>query len=308
MRSDANANPDSETAKAMMPDYHIGSLDAASRTALAEGEPVNESSSPRPIFLDSRIWNKALLHAKTPVSWDTRIFTFKLDHEDQELGLPTGQHLMIRLRDPVTREAIIRSYTPISQTTKRGFVDVLIKIYADSDEKVGGKMTKALDAIPVGHFVDFKGPIGKFTYLGGGRCDINGKEKRVKKFYMVCGGSGITPIYQVLRAVMQDKDDPTHCTVLNGNRLIEDILCREDLDTFAAENPERCTLLNTLTKGPDDWTGLRGRIGPRLLEEHCTRKQDGGSLVLICGPEALEKSTHVALKEQGWSDDELMFF
>ncbi|KAH7072224.1 nitrate reductase [Paraphoma chrysanthemicola] len=298
----------SETAKAMMPDYHIGSLDEASRKVLAEGEPVNESSEPRDIFLDPRVWNKTLLHSKKAVSWDTRIFTFKLDHDEQALGLPTGQHLMIRLRDPVTREAIIRSYTPISQTSKKGFVDVLIKIYADSKEKAGGKMTKALDAIPVGHWVDFKGPIGKFEYLGRGLCAINGKERMVKKLYMICGGSGITPIFQVLRAVMQDKDDPTHCTVLDGNRLIEDILCREDLDAFAKENEEKCKLLYTLTQGPDDWRGLRGRIGPPLLQEHCPKSEAGENLVLVCGPEALEKSTHKTLIEQGWRDEDLMFF
>jgi nitrate reductase (NAD(P)H) len=292
----------------MMPEYHIGSLDETSRKVLAEGEPVNESTEPRPVFLDPRIWNKALLHTKTPVSPDTRIFTFKLDHAAQTLGLPTGQHLMIRLRDPVTREAIIRSYTPISQTTKTGFVDVLIKIYADSQEKVGGKMTKALDAIPCGHWVDFKGPIGKFEYLGKGKCAVNGKERHVKKFYMVCGGSGITPIFQVLRAVMQDKDDNTHCTVLNGNRLVDDILCREDLDMFKRENPERLNLLHTLTKAPEEWAGLRGRIGNELLGEYCAKREGEDSLVLICGPEALEKSTHKALNEMGWRDEDLMFF
>ncbi|KAH7385233.1 nitrate reductase [Phaeosphaeria sp. MPI-PUGE-AT-0046c] len=298
----------SETAKAMMPDYHIGHLDSASRKLLSEGEPTNESTEPRPVFLDSRIWNKTLLHAKTPVSWDTRIFTFKLDHNNQALGLPTGQHLMIRLRDPVTREAIIRSYTPISQTTKKGFVDVLIKIYADSQERAGGKMTKALDAIPVGHWVDFKGPIGKFEYLGRGLCSVNAKERRIKKFHMICGGSGITPIFQVLRAVMQDKEDETHCTVLYGNRLLEDILCREDLGKFARENEGRCTMIHTLTKGPEDWTGMRGRIGPELLREYCPQNEDGQSMALICGPEALEKSAHKALNEQGWKDEDLMFF
>jgi nitrate reductase (NAD(P)H) len=292
-----------------MPDYHIGSLDEMSRKVLGEGEPTNESNSPRPVFLDSRIWNKALLHTKTKVSWDTRIFRFKLDHDTQSLGLPTGQHLMIRLRDPVTREAIIRSYTPISQTTQQGFCDVLIKIYADTVERAGGHMTKALDAIPCGHWVDMKGPIGKFEYIGRGVCAINGKNCNVKRFYMICGGSGITPIYQVLRAVMQDKEDPTHCTILNGNRLIEDILCREDLDRFVSENTERCTLLNTLTKAPEDWQGLRGRVGPALLKEWCVRgDKEGEALVLICGPEALEKSAHAALNALGWKDEELMFF
>ncbi|KAF1850486.1 uncharacterized protein K460DRAFT_412185 [Cucurbitaria berberidis CBS 394.84] len=298
----------SETAKAMMPDHHIGSLDEASRKILAEGEPTLESSEPRPVFLDSRVWNKALLQSKKNVSWDTRIFTFKLDHDEQSLGLPTGQHLMIRLRDPVTREAIIRSYTPISQTTQKGYCDVLIKIYADTQDKVGGRMTKALDSIPVGHWVDFKGPIGKFEYLGRGVCAVNGKERRVKRFFMISGGSGITPIFQVLRAVMQDKGDATHCTVLNGNRLVEDILCRQDLDMFARDNADRCKLLYTLTQGPDDWTGLRGRIGAPLLKEHCGIAGDGESMVLLCGPGALEKSAHSILNEQGWKDEDLLFF
>ncbi|KAF2472992.1 nitrate reductase [Lindgomyces ingoldianus] len=298
----------SETAKAMMPSYHIGSLDEASRRILAEGEPQNESTELRPIFLNSRVWNKALLHSKVSVSWDTRIFTFKLEHDDQPLGLPTGQHLMIRLRDPVTQENIIRSYTPISQTTRKGFCDVLVKVYFDTKERAGGKMTKALDAIPIGNTVDFKGPIGKFEYLGHGLCAVNSVQRQVRRFFMICGGSGITPIFQVLRAVMQDKEDPTTCVVFDGNRLVEDILCKEDLDTFARDNVDRCKLIYTLTQGPEDWQGLRGRIGASLLEEHCVRGEDEDALVLICGPEALEKSAHAILNEQGWSDADLLFF
>ncbi|KAF2731494.1 nitrate reductase [Polyplosphaeria fusca] len=298
----------SETAKGMMPDYHIGSLDEASRRILAEGEPVVESTEPRPTFLNARVWHKGLLHAKVSVSWDTRIFTFKLDHDEQSLGLPTGQHLMLRLHDPVTREPIIRSYTPISQTTKKGFCDVLVKVYKDTKEKQGGKMTRALDAIPIGHFVEFKGPIGKFEYLGRGLCAVNQKQRTVKRFFMICGGSGITPIFQVLRAVMQDKKDPTTCVVLDGNRLAEDILCKDDLDVFARDNVDRCKLIYTLTQGPEDWTGVRGRIAGPLLKEHCTRGSHGDSLVLICGPEALEKSAHKALNDQGWPDQDLLFF
>lgn len=290
-----------------MPDYHVGTLSEESCKTLSEGEAITESNSNRSIFLDPRVWNKTILDSKKQVSWDTRIFRFKLDHADQALGLPTGQHLMIRLRDPVTREAIIRSYTPISQTTQKGYCDVLIKVYADTPDRAGGKMTKALDSIPIGHSVDFKGPIGKFEYHGQGLCSVNGKERKVKRFYMICGGSGITPIFQVLRAVMQDKSDETHCTVLNGNRLAEDILCKEDLDMFARENEDKCRVLYTLTQGTESWEGLRGRIAKPLLQEHCV-SGDGESLVLICGPEALEKAAHKALGELGWRDEDLMFF
>lgn len=171
-------------------------------------------------------------------------------------------------------------------------------------------MSQALDSIPEGHFVDFKGPIGRFEYHGQGYCTVNGKERKVDKFVMVSGGTGITPIYQVLRAVMQDESDETKCVVLDGNRLLEDILCKDDLDGFARDNAERCQLLYTLTQAPDDWQGLRGRIATPLLKEHCSRAAHDGSkvLILICGPEALEKSVHETLLDDGWTDDDMVFF
>lgn len=295
----------------MLRDYHIGSLDEEGRAALAGGEvQPDPKAGPATFFLDSRTWKKAILHTKTTVSWDTRIFSFKLDHDEQTLGLPTGQHLMMRLRDPVTREAIIRSYTPISQTTKNGFMDILVKVYFDSKSRKGGKMSQAMDALPIGHFVDFKGPIGKFEYHGRGRCSVNNRERTIKTFVMICGGSGITPIYQVFRAIMQDADDQTKCVLLDGNRLLEDVLCKADLDGFARDNTEKCKLLYTLTKAPEDWQGLKGRIAAPLLKEHADRNAHGESdaMVLVCGPEALEKSVHQALLENNWRDDELLFF
>ncbi|KAL8811377.1 MAG: hypothetical protein Q9200_001840 [Gallowayella weberi] len=298
----------SETAKSMMSGYHIGTLDAAAQKSLSEPEvhPANATSGPEPTFLRSRAWTTAPLHSKQIISSDTRIFTFRLAHEAQTVGLPVGQHLMIRLRDPVTREAIIRSYTPLSDPQKTGYLDVLVKVYFDTTAAKGGRMSQALDALPIGHGVDFKGPIGKFEYLGQGLCTISGVEKRVRKFVMICAGSGVTPIFQVFRAVMSDKSDQTTCTVLNGNRLVEDILCKEDLDALARGNEDRAKVLYTLTKAPEGWEGLRGRINGELVEKHCTR--DDSTLIMICGPEALEKAIHVALLSQGWTDDQILFF
>lgn len=282
-------------------------MDDAGKTALREGETQPKApNEPRDTFLQPRVWTQAVLCGKTIVSWDTKIFTFRLEHPQQALGLPVGQHLMVRLRDPVTRDAIIRSYTPISEVTETGTLEMLVKVYFDSKGVKGGRMSQAMDALPIGHSIDFKGPIGRFEYLGRGNCVINGIPKNVGNFVMICGGSGITPIYQVFRAVMRDAEDTTRCVVLDGNRLFEDILCKEDLDLLATGNEQKCKLLYTLTKAPDDWKGLRGRISGALIQEHCTSSPD--TLVLICGPEAMEKSMHAALLEQGWRDDQLLFF
>lgn len=291
----------------MMPSYHIGTLDEASKKVLSEGEVQSvQGSEKRSTFLQSRSWTSAVLHAKRIVSWDTRIFTFQLEHEDQTLGLPIGQHLMIRIRDPATKDAIIRSYTPVSDTAKKGYMDVLVKVYFATNTTKGGKMSTAMDALPIGQRVDFKGPIGKFEYLGRGLCSINGKRKSVKRFVMICGGSGITPVFQVFRAVMLDREDPTHCIVLDGNRLVEDILCKEELDMLMQGNEQRCNVIHTLTKPTDEWTGLKGRISGELVQKHC--EKDKETMVLVCGPEALEKSIHVSLLDQGWDDEQLVFF
>ena len=294
-----------------MKDYHIGTLDDDSKKAMAEGEAQPDApKEPSSSFLNSRSWKKAVLHSKVTVSWDTRIFTFKLDHDEQTLGLPIGQHLMIRLRDPVTREIIIRSYTPISDTSKKGYMDVLVKVYFDTKERKGGKMSQAIEALPIGHYVDFKGPIGKFEYLGDGRCKVNNADRDITTFIMASGGSGITPIYQVLRAVMQESSEKTKCVVLDGNRLLEDILCKTELDAFAKDNAEKCQLLYTLTKAPNDWEGLRGRIAAPLLKKHAARAAhpEGKAIVLICGPEPLEKAVYEALVEDGWAEDDLLVF
>ncbi|KAK6948495.1 hypothetical protein Daesc_010262 [Daldinia eschscholtzii] len=301
----------SENAKAMLVDYHIGSLDESSRTALADGgSAAGISPAPRATFLQSKAWTKAILSAKKKISDDTKIFTFDLEHANQTSGLPIGQHLMMRLRDPVTREAIIRSYTPISEVTEKGKLHVLIKIYYDIPGRKGGKMTQALDSIPIGHFVDFKGPVGKFEYLGRGLCSIQGQRRTVKRFVMICGGSGITPIFQVLRAVLTDREDPTTCLVIDGNRVEQDILCKADIDGMVADNKSKCRLLYTLSRPEPSWAGLKGRINKELLEKEIgtCRSTNGEDLVLVCGPEPLEESVHSILKELCWKDENILFF
>ena len=294
----------SENAKAMMPDYHIGTLDEASLKALTSGEAESAPADDRAVFLTNRSWVKAILSAKTPVSADSKIFTFDLNSPEQTVGLPVGQHLMIRLRDPATREAIIRAYTPISNGQNKGKLDILIKVY----EK--GKMTRALDSIPVGHFVEFKGPVGHFEYLGKGLCTVSGQSRNIKRFVMVCGGSGITPIFQVMRAIMTDPEDKTKCLVLDGNRVEQDILCRTDLDAMSSANQDKCKLVYTLSNGGDDWMGLRGRMDAPFFDRELGPCQCGAGeeMVLICGPEAMEKSVKAIMLNLGWKEDDLLFF
>ncbi|KAK4236637.1 nitrate reductase [NADPH] [Achaetomium macrosporum] len=300
----------SENAKAMMPTYHIGTLDvsAAPSSSLSDSA-AEDAASADPVFLSPKTWRKALLSSKTPVSPDTKIFHFTLAHPSQSVGLPVGQHLMIRLRDPVTREAIIRAYTPLSEGCDTGELRVLIKIYRDTPTWKGGRMTQALDALPAGHPVEFKGPVGKFVYAGRGRCIVNGRARRVSRFVMVCGGSGITPIFAVLRAVMRDPEDATRCLVLDGNREKGDILLREELDGMEREGKGRCSVVHTLSRPGDGWTGLKGRMDKGLFEREVgAPPKERDAMVLICGPEGMEEVAREAFLGMGWDEADLLFF
>ncbi|KAG5983844.1 hypothetical protein E4U55_006994 [Claviceps digitariae] len=297
----------SENAKAMMPDYHIGRLDASAQSELAEGGTACDPS--REVFLDTKKWTKATLHEKVQISSDSKIFRFKLDHDNQVLGLPTGQHLMMRLRDSGAREPIIRAYTPISDGKDKGWVDLLIKIYLDTPERKGGKMTQALDSVPIGRSVDFKGPIGKFEYLGNGVCSISGKSRKVSRFIMICAGSGITPMYQVMRAVTMHADDPTQCLLLDGNRTGEDILCRAQLDDMASRARRRCRLVHCLSRPPMSWQGRTGRIDQELIAAEVGWKGlSTEDLVLLCGPLAMERSVCSILNDLGWKEEDIVIF
>ncbi|KAK4193913.1 hypothetical protein QBC35DRAFT_9485 [Podospora australis] len=301
----------SENAKAMMPSYHIGYLPPSSLSLLnSPSSPSSSSgsSSPSPLFLHPKKWLHASLSQKTKVSSDTKIFSFSLSSPSQAIGLPVGQHLLVRLRDPVSREAIIRAYTPLSPGSQTGTLDLLVKIYYDSPSMSGGKMTQALDSLPLGHPVEFKGPVGKFEYLSAGKCALNGKERQVKKFIMVCAGSGITPIFQVLRAVLAEPIGP-ECLVLDGNRVEEDILCKPALDKMAAENPDRCKVLYSLSRPEASWTGRKGRMDKSFFEQEVGAPEEKGrTMVLVCGPHGLERLVEETLRGLGWGEEDVVFF
>jgi nitrate reductase (NAD(P)H) len=187
-----------------------------------------------------------------------------------------------------------------------GKMELLIKIYFATATAPGGKMTLALDRLLLGTTIDCKGSTGRFEYLGNGRVLVSGKERKARLFKLVCGGTGITPVFQVLRAIMEDPGDLTQCVVLDGNRLEEDILCRSELNAFVAADPRKCTLVHTLTQGSESWTGQRGRISEELLMEYAAPEKD--SMVLLCGPGPMEKSARNILIGQGWKESDLHFF
>jgi len=296
----------SSDARKQLADFHIGTLIGNQNSKVVEVEE-NPGS-----FLHPKKWKQVKLSTIEEVSKDAKIFRFLLPDSDQELGLPFGQHVYVRLRrkvafkesnEIVQGELVQRAYTPLSERNAKGFIDMLIKIYYPSAEfPQGGRMTMGFAELVVGDMLDLKGPIGHFIWKGNGIASMHGEEKRITEIGLVCGGSGITPILQVLRAILTDPTGHhTKVWVLDINRFTEDILCREELDRFALEHKSHLRLHYSLTGKPvpEGWPYSTGRITDAMLVSHLPPLgQD--TLVCICGPPAMEQSVKASLSQKGW--------
>ena len=152
-------------------------------------------------------------------------------------------------------------------------------------------MTVGFAQLAIGDVVELKGPIGHFVWLGNGMARIHGKEQRVREVGMVCGGSGVTPILQVLRGIFEDtRDESTTVSVLDINRHLDDILCRAELDALAEKHPSRLHLRYSLTGAPvpDGWEHSVGRVGVKMLQDYLPAPMADG-MVCICGPPLMER-------------------
>lgn len=123
---------------------------------------------------------------------------------------------------------VIRAYTPVSCDDDLGHVDLVIKVYkANVHPKFpdGGKMSQHLDALNIGDTIAFRGPSGKLQYLGNGKFSIKKLRKDpaenilVKKVNMIAGGTGITPMLQLIREILKKSDDKTECSLLFANQV-----------------------------------------------------------------------------------------
>jgi len=174
-----------------------------------------------PIALSSEFQAWPLI-AKEELSHDTRRFTFGFPLPNMKLGLPVGQHMTLQFVDNDGKSQQ-RSYTPVSHTL--GQVSFCIKVYKPNPPKFpnGGKVSQHLDSLKIGDTINIKGPKGHLHYLGCGKFTIQHVRKpkefrTAKQIGMIAGGTGITPMLQVLHAIFENPADETKCKLLYANQ------------------------------------------------------------------------------------------
>lgn len=64
------------------------------------------------------------------------------------------------------------------------------------------------------------------------------------------GGSGITPMLQLIKHVLSDPCDRTQLELLFANKSEEDIMLRDQLEQLAAKHPKQLKIWYTVDKAP----------------------------------------------------------
>lgn len=265
------------------------------------------SQSKPKVALNSEEWQEFPLIAKKHLSHDTRLFRFALPSPDHILGLPIGQHISFKFVDD-RGKLVQRSYTPVTSDIERGYVEFVIKVYFKNVHPKfpeGGKMSQHLENLAIGDKMLFKGPKGTVTYKGNGKFDIVrnrvSQPYKVKKLGMIAGGTGITPMLQIIRAVLRDPNDKTEMYLIFANQTEDDILLREELEGLPSD---RLHLWYTLDRPPKDWSYSSGFIDAEMCRKHLPPAEDG-TMVFVCGPPPMIKyACEPAFSEIGLDDSQ----
>lgn len=184
-------------------------------------------------------------------------------------------------------------------------MDLLIKKYPN------GPMSTHIHDMKVGQELEFKGPVPKYPWSA----------NKHEHIALIAGGTGITPMYQLCRAIFKNADDRTKVTLVFGNVREEDVLLRDELRELENTYPRRFRAFYLLDDPPKAWAGTKGFVSRDLLKTVLPEPKEENIKVFVCGPPGLMKAVSGAkksprdqgeltglLKELGYSQDQVFKF
>ncbi|KAL1988023.1 hypothetical protein VTN96DRAFT_1547 [Rasamsonia emersonii] len=231
-------------------------------------------------------WIGLKLGATEDLSHNTKRLRFEFPDKDAVSGVQVASALLTKFKPENGDKAIIRPYTPISDEDQPGYLDLVVKRYPT------GPMSEYLHNLKVGDSVDFKGPVPKYQW----------EPNKHNHIALLAGGTGITPMYQLIRAIFKNPEDKTKVTLVYGNVTEDDILLRKELDELENTYPRRFKVFYLLDKPPKGWTGGKGYITKELLKTVLPEPKEENIKVFVCGPPGMYQAISgpkVSPKDQG---------
>eukprot|EP00899_Mesostigma_viride_P023014 jgi/Mesvir1/3898/Mv19844-RA.1 len=201
-------------------------------------------------------------------------------------------NIILRCGKDAAGNECTRKYTPTSHNDQKGWVDLVIKVYPQ------GNLSQYIDKLAVGQYMSFQGPRGKFHY----------EPNLFRHLGMVAGGTGITPMFQVMQAIAQHKeDDLTRVSLIFANVSVDDILLQDEIEELVKTLPIQFSVYYVLNNAPEGWTGGVGFVTKDMLAQHMPPPGPGVK-ICHCGPAPMNKAVAGMLDELGYPKDMVFKF
>jgi len=220
------------------------------------------------------------------VNYNSRIYTLKVPGHNK---LPVSSFVVTKapLKDKDGKD-LMRPYTPLTPLSENE-IRLLIKIYPD------GQMTQYIDTLKVGDKLEVKGPLPKLAYTANTKKEIG----------LIAGGTGLTPMLQIIEEVLNNPNDKTKITLLFANTTEKDILLKEKLDKLAADH-KNFRVYYIVDKPSSSWKGFSGYVNKDVLSKVLPSPKLGKeTLIYVCGPPGFYKAVSGEKNMKDYSQGEL---
>lgn len=224
---------------------------------------------------------------------DSITISFDIPNElkDRFQYLP-GQYLTLKV--PTNEAEERRAYSMSSSPYTDRYITVSVKRVKD------GKVSNYLnDHVQPGWELEVLEPMGKFTpHL---------HPDNEKHYVLFGGGSGITPLYSILKSVLHE-EPKSRVTLFYGNRDPKSIMFKKPLDDLAAQYADRFQIVHTVDSPDAQWEGDTGRLDAtktrRYIQEHIGEALYRAEYY-ICGPGPMMDQVIMGLKQFGIDEDRI---
>jgi cytochrome-b5 reductase len=298
--------------KGRLPFKRSGEVLAMQRERLSSQSDAGKR--PEPGVMDPKFFKPFSLQNVEVISQNTNLYTFALA-KGCNLGVKyMERHLEVRVKDS-TGQFVTRQYTPVSPLSREGSFDLMVKLYKD------GICSQVFERLRVGDAIDMRGPLGMLTifsrksggtpYISLGSTPSKTTCVPAANMSMVAGGSGITPMLQIIcESIGRLK---VNFRLLFANHGYRDIPFVDQLRSLNKKH-ENFSVQFFCSVGPipDDQRGdiFLGRLSSEVLKDRLfSPDEKGGSCVLVCGPPMFNDSMEqIAERVCGFKCDQIYTF
>ena len=202
-----------------------------------------------------------------------------------------GQY--VNLKVTLDGQEIRRAYS-ICSAPKSGELRIAVKAV-----KNGFFSKFANEKLAVGNVIEVGTPEGKFTF--------EPKTDRQKNYAAFVAGSGITPVFSILKSVLEEEPNSTFVLVY-GNKSEKDTIFHNQLHDLQLQYVGRLFVQYVYSQSTTD-NALLGRIDHTTVNFILKNKhaEMEFSKFYLCGPEEMINLVSNTLKENNISDSDIKF-